>query len=285
MEGRPSTRGARPYAPHQLRLGVRCRAPANGNHLASTSSGAGDLQTRVYAQSDLAVSKTDTVASYREGDLLVYTIQLRNLVADKAENLRLRDTVPAGLVDVLWTCDSSGGATCPAVSGSGNIDAQIPNYPVGALLNYSFFGNVAGSPDQILNTATLELPADGTIEDGNLANNSASDLNLRNLLFADGFETATVTAAAGSYRLPSAALLRVLDGVARVVFVLDDANGQAARVYARVFNGQLQYALAQRAGSGVLRLGPWISYGAEPLLSWSAREGVRGWVVDTLRLE
>ncbi len=250
----------------------------DGNHLDANSATAGDLQTVVFAQSDLAVTKTDTVDSYAEGDLLVYTITLRNLGADRAENLRLLDTVPAGLVDVLWTCDSSGGAVCPASSGSGDLDAQIPNYPVGALLNYSFYGNVAGSPEQILNTVTLELPDDGTIEDGNLANNSASDLNLRNLLFADGFEAITVTAASGSYRLPSAALLPVLDDTARVVFVLDDALGEAARIYARVFDGQLQYALAQRASSGVLRLGPWISYGAEPLLSWSASEGARGWV-------
>ncbi len=193
--------------------------------------------------------------------------------------------MPAGLVDVLWTCDSSGGAVCPASSGSGDIDALIASYPVGALLNYSFYGNVAGNPEQILNIATLELSSDMTVEDGNLANNSASDLNLRDLLFADDFEAVMVTTAAGSYRLPSSALLSLLDETARVVFVLDDANGQAARIYARVFDGQLQYALAQRASNGLLRLGPWIGYSAEPLLSWSASEAERGWVVQGVGLQ
>lgn len=257
---------------------------SDGNHLASSSSGAGDSQTLVYALSDLLVSKTDTVDSYAEGDLLVYTITLRNLGPDPAENLRLRDPVPAGLVDVQWTCDSSGGASCPASSGSGDIDAHIPSYPVGALLNYSFYGNVAGNPEQILNTATVELPADQTIEDANPANNSASDLNLRDPLFADGFEAATVNAASGSFVLPSAALHAVLDDTARVVYVLDDAQGQAARVYARVFDGQLQYALAQRSG-GLLRLGPWIGYPDEPQLRWNASEQARGWVVQSVRLE
>jgi uncharacterized repeat protein (TIGR01451 family) len=258
---------------------------SDGNHLASSSSGAGDAQTLVFALSDLVVSKTDTVDSYAEGDLLVYTITLRNLGPDRAENLRLRDQVPAGLVDVQWTCDSSGGASCPANFGSGDIDAQIPSYPVGALLNYSFYGNVLSNPEQILNTATLELPADETIEDGNLANNSASDLNLRNLLFADGFEAATVNAASGSFALPSAALHAVLDETARVVYLLDDAEGEAARVYARVFNGQLQYALAQRASGGLLRLGPWIGYADEPQLRWNASEQARGWVVQSVSLE
>jgi hypothetical protein len=260
-------------------------APSNGNHEASSSSGAGDAQTFVYAQSDLAVTKTDTVSSYQDGDLLVYTITLRNLGADTAADLRLRDTVPAGLTDVVWSCDSSGGATCPASSGTGSIDAQIASYPVGALLNYTFFGNVSGAPEQISNTATVELPADGTVEDGNLGNNSAIDLNQRNLLFADGFEAPTVTAAAGSYRFPSSDLRGALDATARVVYVLDDANGQAARVYARVFAGQLQYALAQRAGNGFLRLGAWRSYGAEPTLSWSAAENARGWVVQSVTLD
>jgi uncharacterized repeat protein (TIGR01451 family) len=258
---------------------------SDGNHLASSSSGGGDAQTLVYALSDLVVSKTDTVDSYAEGDLLVYTITLRNLGPDPAENLRLRDQVPAGLVDVQWSCDSSGGASCPASSGSGDIDAQVPSYPVGALLNYSFYGNVAGQPEQILNTATVELPADETIEDANPANNSASDLNLRNLLFGDGFEAATVNAASGSFALPSAALHAVLDETARVVYLLDDAEGQAARVYARVFDGQLQYALAQRASGGLLRLGPWVSYADEPQLRWSASEQARGWVVQSVSLE
>lgn len=258
---------------------------SDGNHLASSSSGAGDAQALVFALSDLMVSKTDTVDSYAEGDLLVYTITLRNLGPDLAENLRLRDPVPAGLVDVLWTCDSSGGASCPASSGSGDIDAQIPSYPVGALLNYSFYGNVLGIPEQILNTATVELPADETIEDANPGNNSASDLNLRNLLFADGFEASTVNAASGNFALPSAALLPLLDGNARVVYQLDDAQGQAARVYARVIDGQIQYALAQRDSAGVLRLGSWVSYADEPQLSWNASEQAGGWVVQSVSLE
>jgi hypothetical protein len=70
-----------------------------------------------------------------------------------------------------------------------------------------------------------------------------------------------------------------------VVYLLDDAEGQAARVYARVFDGQLQYALAQRASGGLLRLGPWIGYADEPQLRWSASEQARGWVVQSVSLE
>lgn len=256
---------------------------SDGHHLASGSSGAGNTQTLVYAQSDLVVSKTDTVTSYADGELLVYTIQLRNLGPDRAANLRLRDPVPAGLVDAYWSCDASGGAACPASLGSGDIDAQIPDYPVGALLNYTFFGSVAGNPQQILNTATLSL--DGTVEDNHPANNSASDLNTRNLLLADGFEAVTVSAASGSQLLPGAALRALVDATARAVLTLNDADGQAARVYARVFEGQLQYALAERQGNARLRLRTWRNYSADPQLRWTATAQPQGFVVLSVSLD
>ncbi|MCB1629646.1 MAG: hypothetical protein KDI48_18085, partial [Xanthomonadales bacterium] len=170
-------------------------------------------------------------------------------------------------------------------SGSGDLDLAISTYPVGALLNFSYYGNVQGSPASITNVASIVLPADATVEDVHLANNSASDLNRRNRLFADGFEPLTVSSAAGSLRLPSAALLPLLDGTARVIFVLDDAQVEAARVYARVFDGQLQYALARRDQGGLLWLGPWLAYSTEPLLSWSAVERAEGWVVQSVSLD
>lgn len=53
--------------------------PANGNHAASSSSGPGNAQTLVYAQSDLAVTKNDGV--------MQYAIAVR----DAAGELRLAD--------------------------------------------------------------------------------------------------------------------------------------------------------------------------------------------------
>ena len=256
-------------------------APSDGNFLASSSSGAGNAQTLVYAQSDIAVTKTDGGGAYRPGDLLVYTITVRNLGPHAAAVIRVRDQVPAGVINVNWTCDASGGVACPAASGSGNLDVTVAAFPVGGLLNFSFFGNVSGSPAQIVNTALVELPADTTIEDPVLGNNSASDTNLLDLLFKNGFEDPAVGAPAGSYRLPTLGLRAALDEVARVVYVLDDANGEALRVYARLLDGQVQYALASRNSNGELRLAAWTSYAGEPTLSWTARQVGEGWVLET----
>jgi uncharacterized repeat protein (TIGR01451 family) len=251
--------------------------PSNGDFLASGSSGAGNALTLVFALSDIAVTKSDGVGTYFPGDLLVYTVAVRNLGADAAAQIRVHDPIPAGLVDVAWSCDSSGGATCPASGGSGNLDVILASFPVGGLLNFSYFGNIDGSPSQIVNTASIELPADTTIEDPQLGNNSASDTNLLEFLFLDGFESPAVSAPTGSYRLPSDALRGVLDEVARVVYGLDDVGGEAVRVYARVFDGELQYAIASRDSNGTLRLGEWRSFDGEPTLSWTALEVASGW--------
>jgi uncharacterized repeat protein (TIGR01451 family) len=259
-------------------------APDDGDHLVSTSSGAGNAQTLVFALTDLQVTKTAVGGTYLDGDLLVYTVTLRNLGEDTAVDLLLSDEVPAGLVDVLWTCDSSGGLVCPQSNGSGDLDEAIPVFPVGGLLNYSFYGNVDGNPSQIVNTASVSLPADGRVQDPNPANNSATAVSLNELLFADGFEAPLVTTRNGSYALPMDGLRGLLDDVARILFVLDDANGHAARVYARVHAGQVQYALAERDEAGRLRLGTWLTISGDPQISWSARDSARGWVVEAVEL-
>jgi uncharacterized repeat protein (TIGR01451 family) len=258
--------------------------PADGNFLGSSSSGPQSAQTLVFALSDIAATKSDGLGTFRPGDLVVYTVTVRNLGADAAAQIRVIDNVPAGLVDVVWTCDASGGVACPQAGGSGNLDVTIASFPVGGLLNFIFYGNVDGSPAQLVNTALVQLPADTTIEDPVPGNNSASDTNLLELLFANGFEAAAVNAPAGSVRLSGAALRGSLDQVAVVVYALDDANGEALRVYARVIGDEVRYALALRNAQGRLRLGAWASYAGDPLLTWTARPVADGWVLDSAAL-
>jgi CSLREA domain-containing protein/uncharacterized repeat protein (TIGR01451 family) len=258
--------------------------PSDGNFLASSSGGAGNAQTLVFALSDIAVTKSNAVGTYVPGELLVYTVTVRNLGPDAAANIRILDQIPVGLVDVVWSCDASGGVACPQDGGTGNLDALIGAFPVGGLLNYSFFGNVDGSPLQIANTALVELPADTTIEDPVPGNNSATDTDLLEFLFRNGFEDPIVNAPSGAYRLPSLTLRAALDETARVVYRLDDANGEALRVYARMLDGEVQYALAGRSGNGTLRLAAWRSFEGEPTLAWTARAVADGWVLEGVDL-
>lgn len=145
-------------------------------------------------------------------------------------------------------------------------------------------GRVVGAPGQIVNTVTLTLPADTTVEDPNPGNNSASDLSVLDSLFANGFETPVVRGPEGSVRLPTALLASALDEVARVVFRLDDKRGEMARVYARLHLGAVEYALATRGGDGRWTLGPWTGYAVEPTLSWNAVQVADAWQLTRVAL-
>jgi uncharacterized repeat protein (TIGR01451 family) len=258
--------------------------PSDGNFLASGSSGAGNAQTLVYALSDIAVSKSNAGSTYGPGDLIVYTVTVRNLGPDTAVNLRVRDDVPAGLVNVVWSCDASGGAVCPQAGGNGDLNVLVPSLVNGGVLSFTLFGNVAGSPTQIVNIAWVELPTDNSVEDPVSGNNSATDTDVLEELFHDGFESPAVSAPMGNHRLPDAALRVSLDSVAIMVYALDDANGEALRVYARVHEGQMHYALALRDGNAAMRLAPWVSYGGEPTLNLTAHQLGQGWVLASAQL-
>jgi uncharacterized repeat protein (TIGR01451 family) len=251
--------------------------PSDGNHLGSSSSGAGNASTLVFALADVSVTKSDGEQTYQPGDLIVYTVQVRNAGPDAAAQVRVQDLVPPALVSVVWSCDSSGGASCSPAGGSGSLDVVLASLPVGGLWNYTFYGTVDGAPDEIVNTATLILPADATIEDPNPASNSATDRNLLEWLFNNGFEAPLVSSPQGSLRLPTTALAAALDGVSRSVFRLDDKDGSAAQVYARLRAGTVEYALALRGPDGRWTLGAWRSFAVDPTLSWNATRVDDAW--------
>jgi uncharacterized repeat protein (TIGR01451 family) len=242
-------------------------APANGNFLTSSS---GLVNTLVFARADLSVNKSNGVVSYLPNDLLVYTITVRNAGPDPALQIRLLDPVPGALGNVAWACVASGGAVCPAAGGVGSINAQFPSLPVNAQLVYTLSGSVIGSPASISNTATLQLPSDGTVLATTPANLTSTDLDLFDRFLQTGFEDPQVNRGSGRFVLPSQALRGVLEQTAVPVYALDDHRGDALRVYARMLGGQLEYALALRNANGSWSLGAWRSYPGEPELRWSA---------------
>jgi uncharacterized repeat protein (TIGR01451 family) len=257
-------------------------APGDGNHVGSGSSG--NPGTLIYALSDVSVTKSDGESIYLPGDLMVYSVQVRNAGPDAAAQVRVQDVVPAGLTGLTWTCDASGGAVCPAAGGTGNLDHLLTTLPVGALWSYTLHGSVSAVPGQIINTAFLTLPADRTVEDPAPGNNSATDTNLLASLFANGFESSLVKAAEGSVRMPTAALAGVLDEVARNVFKLDEKRGDVARVYARMHLGAVEYSLAVRGADGRWTLGAWSGYALEPVLTWNAEWVAGAWQVNRVEL-
>lgn len=243
--------------------------PSNGNFSGSTSSGAGNASTVVFALSDIAVSKTNGINGYSPGQSLVYTITFSNIGPDAAPNIRLRDNVPAGLGGVTWTCSGSGGAGCPTTNGTNAIDLVVPVFPAAGTLTFSFGGTVIGTPAQISNTALVELPVDTTVEDPVVGNNSATDTDRPDAMFANGFEQALINAPSGRVDMERVLSIVEVDETARVVLVLDDALGRAVEVYARRIAGRVELMLMQRGDDG-WNSGAWLAADEVTALQWVA---------------
>ena len=121
---------------------------------------------------NLAITKTDSAATYTPGGSTTYVIVASNNGPSNVTGATVTDTFPAALTSHNWTCAAAGGATCTA-SGSGNISDTI-NIPVGATATYTVVASIsAGASGNLLNTATVAVPVGTT--DPTPGNNSATD--------------------------------------------------------------------------------------------------------------
>jgi Domain of unknown function DUF11/Calx-beta domain len=160
--------------------------PSDGNFLASSSNIA---NTFVFALADLDVSLSNQVSSYQANQILIYTLVLNNRGPDFAPGVRLQSALPSGLLKARWTCAAVNGAVCPEAGGVQDINALVLTLPANSQLIYTLSGAVPSiAPPQIRATATVSLPADGTIEDPLLTNQSATDTDFNDAYFRNGFE-------------------------------------------------------------------------------------------------
>ncbi len=257
--------------------------PTGGDFLGASAI---PVNTLVFAQADLAVTKDNGVSSYRVGDLLVYTLILRNNGPDFAPGVRFNDVIPASLFNPRWTCAASAGAICPEAGGVLDINAAVSSLPSGAALTYTLSAMVPRpAPTSVVNRAEVFLPANNFIEDLVLSNQSQTDTDTLQLVFAHSFEAPSINQASGSFVIPSGALRGYAEPVAKVVYRLDDALGEALRVYSRTFEGELEFALATRDASGLWTLQEWKTYATEPQLSWTAQTRDFGYVLTAARLQ
>ena len=121
---------------------------------------------------NLAITKSDGVASVNAGATTTYTIVATNNGPSAVTAATVTDTAPASLTFGAWTCAASAGSSCPA-SGSGNISAAV-NLLSGGTATFTVNATVAGNASgSIANTATIAAPVGVT--DPTPANNSATD--------------------------------------------------------------------------------------------------------------
>jgi uncharacterized repeat protein (TIGR01451 family) len=143
---------------------------ATATNPASTPATGSDSDA-LNALADLAISKTDGVATAVPGQTVTYTIVVSNAGPSNVVGAVVSDVFPAMISSAIWTCVASGGSCSP--SGSGNISDTV-NLPVGATLTYTVLATISPSATgNLVNTATVIPP--GGVTDPNMANNSATD--------------------------------------------------------------------------------------------------------------
>ncbi len=126
----------------------------------------------VGAQADVSITKSDGLTTVLPGQTVSYQIVAANAGPDALAGVRVADTFPASLTNVLW-CRVTVGTTCtPSVPGNIN---QLVNLASGGSTTFIARGTLVTSPTSatLANTATVTPPA-GT-NDTNTANNSATD--------------------------------------------------------------------------------------------------------------
>jgi len=148
-------------------------APAGVTDPNPGNNSATDTDTLV-PSADLAITKTDGVASVTPGGTSTYTIVVSNAGPSNAAGSTVADVFPAALTGCTWTCVGAGGGTCTA-AGAGNISDPV-NLPGGGSVTYTATCTVApGTPNgtTISNTATVAAAAG--VVDPAPGNNSATD--------------------------------------------------------------------------------------------------------------
>lgn len=122
---------------------------------------------------DLAITKTDGVTTAIPGSSLTYTIVASNAGPNPVLAATVTDTFPPSLSGISWTCSASVGSTC-SPSGVGNINDIAVNLLAGGTATYTVSVNTSSSASgSLVNTANIIAPI--TVNDTNLANNSATD--------------------------------------------------------------------------------------------------------------
>jgi uncharacterized repeat protein (TIGR01451 family) len=123
---------------------------------------------------DLSISMSRTPLVVPSGGSVTYSITVANLGPDAVTGAGISDTIPAGMTGATWTCAASGGATCPAASGSGNISG-LANLPATTgTVAFTLTGNVTAAAGATLsNTATVTVPVG--VVDPSTGNNTATN--------------------------------------------------------------------------------------------------------------
>ena len=148
-------------------------APAGVTDSNPANNSATDTDTLAF-MADLAITKTDNVASVSPGTATTYVITVTNNGPSNVVGAKVADVLPATISSATYTAVGGGGASGFTASGSGNINDLSVNIPRNGTVTYTVVANIsAAATGSLSNTATVTAPAGVT--DPTPTNNSATD--------------------------------------------------------------------------------------------------------------
>jgi len=158
--------------------------PANGNHLASTISGA-LVVLGTPSSTDLRVRIGNGVRNIGAGQTIRYDIVVDNIGTQAAVG-RLQVPLSADYSSATFSCQAAGSANCGSAStGTGSIDKEVSLAPGGVVI-YSLVVAAPIAPERTI-TQSASVTAKAPTTDVDLSNNNAADIDPMGLL-SDGFE-------------------------------------------------------------------------------------------------
>jgi uncharacterized repeat protein (TIGR01451 family) len=164
---------------------------ANGGQAASDAQ---QLTISVRNATDLQVSNTNGAASVAPGQAVVYEVLVANAGPYATTAAQLDIPVPAGLANVLWSCNPIQLAACPQPNGTGAINALQLDLPLNGVLRFLVTGNVSAANGATLTHVATIAPT-GPMQEANGANNTAIDADpvapVVDFMFGNGFEGGT----------------------------------------------------------------------------------------------
>jgi uncharacterized repeat protein (TIGR01451 family) len=111
---------------------------------------------------ELSITKTDGLAAAVPGSPITYTIVVSNAGPSTVTNASITDSIPASITGVGWSCIASAGASCGALSGTGNNINTTATLAAGSSVTYTVIGLLdAAAPAgdaTLVNTVSATLP-------------------------------------------------------------------------------------------------------------------------------
>ncbi len=196
------------------------------------------------ASADLSITKTASSETVSPGGTITYTIRVSNLGPDSADAVMLTDTIPALLIDPVYSLD--GGATFLPWAGALSLGTLVASAAKTILIRGAVSSAASGS---ITNTAAIS----STTPDPNPDNNSSSvEIDIRDARYQ------AITDLIESVALEEAALAHILNAegekLQRIIAVPDVEPSVLLRANQSVQSMADAVALLENTLSGKLSL-------------------------------